>query len=541
MARGLREGAVALMLVLAGPGSPALAQSGSPIDRERADRAPPLAPPPLRDAPAAATRVEAGDEAAAPIATVSFAGTHVPLVVAEAVRPFVGRPATRATLQALVDAMSEAYGRSEVALFTIVVPAQDLSSGDVRILVAEGHLETVLLTGEVTGRRLDLVRAYADRLVRQRPTRRATLERYLSLIRDIPGLKVRTRLETGEGPGGVRMIVALDYSRPTVSLSFDNRTTRQVRDGQVQAIARGYGLLREGDMTELTAAASVNFRDLIYAGVTHSTPLGSEGTRLTLTGGLLETRPPASGITGEAQAFGVTLSHPLIRGYRRNLTLSLAWDGLNSDNAAFGSLIASERTRAVRAAAAYAQTGRRRAFSASVTASRGLDMLGARVPAAIGKAGFAKANGRAAFDQALGRRAVLRLRASGQWTRDRLPVAERFQVGGADYGRAFETGLISADRGYAASGELALRPLRAGRLAGSEVYGFADYAAVRLLPRPGAAGRNFDLASAGAGVRLAFTDKAMLELELARTLDRPYPGYASNWRVSLGWRISLRP
>lgn len=524
---------------LAAPFS-AAAQTGSPIDRERADRTLPQAPPPVVDAPAAATRVDAGDDAAPPIANISFEGTNVPERVARAVQPFIGRPASRANLQALVGAMTEAYGRTEVALFTIVVPEQDLSTGNVRVLVAEGHLEAVVLTGEVEGRPLRLVRAYAERLTRQQPTRRATLERYLSLIRDIPGLDVRPTLTTGQGPGGVRMVLALDYKKPSLTFSFDNRTTQLVRDGQFQARARAFGTLREGDETELNAAASVDFDDLLYVGLTHSTPIGTEGTRLALSGGLLRTRPPG-GLSGEAKTLGLTLSHPLIRSYRRNLAVSLSLDGLNSDNAAFGSLISSERTRAVRAAAGYSQTGRRRALSAGITASRGLDILGARIPAATGEPDFYKLNLRAGLDQAVGRRAVLRLRGAAQWTRDPLPAAERFSVGGAEFGRAFETGLINADRGYAGLAEFAFRPLRAGRFAQSELYGFTDYAAVRFLARPAFAGQDLDLGSAGAGLRLAFTDKAMLELEAARTIDRPYPAYPSGWRFSVGWRISLRP
>jgi hemolysin activation/secretion protein len=520
---------------------PAAAQTGSPIDRERADRAQPQAPALVRETPAAATRVDACDEAAPPISNIAFEGTEVPLAVGQAAQPFVGRPATRATLQALVGAMSEAYGRTQVALFTIVVPEQDLSGGNVRVLVAEGHLEAVLLTGEVEGRELRLVRAYAGRLTRERPTRRATLERYLSLIRDIPGLEVNASLQMGEGPGGVRMVLALDYKRPTLSFSFDNRTTRLVRDGQFQGRARGYGLIREGDETELNAAASVDFNDLLYVGLTHSTPIGTEGTRFALTGGFLRTRPPNSGIRGEAKTLGLVLSHPVIRSTRRNLSVSLSLDGLNSDNAAFGSLIASERTRAVRAAAGYSQTGQRRAFSAGLTGSLGLDILDAAVPAAIGEPDFFKLNARGGLDQAVGRRAVLRLRGAGQWTRDPLPAAERFSVGGAEFGRAFETGLINADRGYAMLGEFGFRPIRSGRFAASELYGFADYAAVRFLPRPALPGLDLDLASAGGGVRLAFASRAMIEFEVAHTVDRPYPLYPSDWRFSVGWRLSFRP
>lgn len=532
------------LLAIAGLGGPLAAQTSTPLDRDRVDRAQPVAPAPALDSiapPSAAVSVAAGDESAAPIQGIAFEGTEVPAIVAEAAQAFIGQPATRANLQALADAMSRAYGRSQVALFTIAIPDQDLSTGTVRVQVAEGHIETVMLTGEVEGRPLRLVRAYADRLTRERPTSRRRLERYLSLIQDIPGLRVQSSLEMGEGAGGVRLVLALDYRRPTASVSFDNRTTRLVRDGQFNAVARGYGLLREGDETQLNAAASVNFRDQLYVGASHSTPLGFEGTRLAGNVGYLKTRPRGTGRTGEATSFGLTVTHPVIRGYRRNMAASLAFDGLNSEDAAFGSLIATERTRAVRAAVGYAQTGERRAFSGGLTVSQGLDLLGANVPAAIGEAAFFKVNGRATFDQALGRRAALRLRASGQWTRDALPAIERFSVGGIDFGRAFETGILSADRGIAGLGELAFRPIRSGRFAGTELYGFGDIAKVRLQPRPGFTGANFDLASAGAGVRLAYTERAMIELEYTRTLDRPFVGYASDWRLSVGWRISIRP
>ncbi len=531
-------------LALLACASAAGAQTSTPIDRDRVDRTQPVAPPPLADAPSApagAISIEAGDEAAAPIRTIAFQGTDVPGVVARAALEFVGQPATRANLQALTDAMSRAYARSQVALFTIAIPEQDLSAGEITVWVGEGHLEAVLLTGEVEGRPLRLVRGYAERLTRERPTSRRTLERYLSLIQDIPGLAVQSRLEMGEGPGGVRLVLALDYRRPTLSASFDNRTTRLVRDGQFQVTGRAYGLLREGDETQIVAAASVDFDDYIYLGASHSTGLGNDGLRLTGSVGHLVTRPPATGRRGEATSFGLVLAYPMIRAYRRNLTLSVAFDGLDSQDAAFGSLIATERTRALRAATGYAEVAERRAFSAGLTISRGLGVFGADVADAVGDMTFFKVNGRAGFDQALGRRAVLRLRASGQWTRDPLPAIERFAVGGADFGRAFETAIVSADRGLAGLGEIGWRPMAAGRFAASELYGFVDIAAVRLLSRPGFAGRDFDLASAGAGVRFAWTDKAMIELEYARTIDRPFAGYASDWRLSVGWRVSLRP
>lgn len=538
----IRHAIVAALML--GASVVAQAQTSTPLDRSRVDRnqpTGPTAPPERARTPGAALRVEAGDATAAPIRNIRFEGASVPLVVARAAQAFIGRPANRANLQALAEAMSEAYARSEVALFTIAIPEQDLSAGDLSILVAEGHIESVILTGEVEGRPLRLVRRYADRLTRERPASRRTLERYLSLIADIPGLTVRSELQLGDTPGGVRLILALDHHRPTLAFGFDNRTTRLVRDGQFSAVARGYGLLREGDETRIDGSASVNFSDQLYLGLTHSTPLGYEGTRLALNAGFIQTRPAGTQLRGRARSLALTLTHPLIRSYRRNLTLSLALDGTDSDDAAFGSVIANEQVRAVRAAAGYAQSSPRRVIGAGLTVSRGLDGLGADVPADSGDASFWKVNGRATLDQAVGRRATLRLRASGQWTRDPLPAIERFAVGGPDFGRAFETGLISADRGLAGLAEFAWRPIAGGPLSGSELYGFGDWAAVRLLERPGIAPRNFDLASAGAGVRVAWGDRALVELEYARTVDRPFTGYPSDWRISVGWRLSIRP
>jgi hemolysin activation/secretion protein len=523
----------------------ALAQTSTPIDRGRIDRDRPDTGERLPDAtqapplPASTGRVDA-EAVAVPIRSIRFEGTSVPAVVAAAAQDFVGQPADKPTLQRLVASMTLAYGRSPVALFTIVVPAQDLSTGDLRIAVGEGHVEAVILSGEVEGRPLTLVKSYADRITRERPTSRRTLERYLSLIRDIPGLKVDATLKTGSGPGGVRVILKLDYKRPTLTFGFDNRTTRLVDDGQFQANARAYGLLREGDFTELALATSIDARDYRYAGLSHSTPIGTDGMRLSLNAGYLETRPSDTPIRGEAKTLGLTLSYPLIRSYKRNLTLSSGVDGINSDNAALGSLIASERTRALRVAAGYGQSTGRLSLSGSASVSRGLSMLGARVDAILAETTFTKLNARFGIDRSLGKSIVARLRGSGQWTRDRLPAVERFSVGGPDFGRGFENALISADRGLAGLAEIAWRPAPKGAFRASELYGFADMAKVRILPRGAFTGANVDMGSAGGGVRFAWGEKARLELEAARPVNDPYPGYVRKWRFSIGWKLALR-
>src|SRR3546814_21054985 len=89
--------------------------------------------------------------------------------------------------------------------------------------------------------------------------------------------------------------------------------------------------------------------------------------------GYLRTRPKNIPVRGEATSAGLTLSYPVKRSYEENIYLSLGLDGINSDQALFGQLIASNHTRAVRGSASWSKADARRALSAMLTVSRGLD------------------------------------------------------------------------------------------------------------------------------------------------------------------------
>ncbi len=524
--------------------APAHAQLPTPLilDQNRVDRIQPAAPPAR---PRVETRIApqidvADDAAAVSIRGIRFEGTKVPLAVARAAERFVGQPARRATLAALAKAMSDAYTTADVALYTVRVPQQDFAGGIVRIGVSEGYIEGVAITGDVDGRKLTLIKAYADRLSREKPLTRTALERYLSLIRDLPGLTLDAQLLRGITPGGVKLVLGLKQRGHEFTFGVDNRTTQSLGDAQGQATLKFYGTLREGDETDFVTASSTDLRRYRYASLAHSSPLGANGARLGATFGYLATRPNNSPLRGEAKLASLTLSAPLIRSYKRNLTLSASLDGVDSDNAAFGSLIAQEHTRAARVAAAFSDVGTNRVIGAAATLSQGLDIIDARVVQPFAETGFRKLNVRASYDRTLSKAIVARLRASGQATSDRLPAVERFAVGGAEFGRAFDAAVLSADRGVAGSGELAWRPNVSKALAASELYSFVDGAKVHFVRRGPVPGASYDLASAGAGVRLAYRERASLEVEGARSIDRPYPGYDDDWRVSVAWRLSLK-
>lgn len=512
------------------------------------DGRPPLAPDRSRDPlPDPAPRdvalgtVELGARPDVTIREIRFVGAGVPANVARAAQRFVGRRASADNLAKLAAAMTRAYNRSSVALFTLVIPEQDLSDGIVTVASAEGYIGSVTLSGESESGPAPLIARMAAPLTAERPLPRARFERALGNIADIPGVAVTPRLALGGEQGAVALDLAVDAKRPTLGLGFTTRTSRFANDGIVDANARGTSLLRSGDETRLSGAAAVNFRSLLYLAARHSTPLGAGGTRAELSGAALRTRPEGLAIDGEAWSAGFALTHPVVRAARRNLVAVIRVDYLDSKNALFGSTIAAEKSWIAGGSLAFRLSEDRTAVGARIGVAKGLDIAGARVDPAIGEVGFAYADVGVEANQSFGKAVIARIAATGRWSRDRLPAAQRFSVGGATFGRAFDDGLVSGDRGYAAFGELALRPIQNGRMAKSEIYAFADYADVRLAARASTSAAAFRLGSWGGGLRLSYADNATIGLELADAWKQPVPGFGQDLRVALSWKLSIRP
>ena len=504
-------------------------------ERERVEPDTPSGSPAVPDG---MTSVDASGLTGEPIRQVSFEGTAVPAIVADAAQPFIGAPLTKRSLTALVDALSDAYRASDIALFTLVVPEQTFEKGKVRVLVAEGHIEQVMLSGELTKGEQALVAAHVSRIQSSRPASRAALQRNLLLLDDIPGLSVRQKVLNGTGQSAVRLQLDAEQKRTEFSIGYDSRTTQLIDQGQLSGKATAFGVFRAGDETRLDVASSTNIDAFRYAGLQHSTPLGTNGTRATIGAAKLDSFADGTGISGEATLYSAGLSHPVIRSAQQNLNAALTLDALNSNNAALGSLIATERTRGLRGLLSYDHSNDNRSAGLSLKVSQGLDILEARSSDPVNELEFIKAEVGAQFAQRIARQYFLRLSARGQWTDDPLPANERFSVGGPNFGRAFENGLINADCGVSVLLETAWRPFKDGAFTRSEIYTFADYSTVEFIDR---AVGSADLGSAGIGIRATYKKIGQFGIEASRPYNVPAPTYDEDWQVAVSWRIRYDP
>ena len=452
--------------------------------------------------------------------------TLPPAALDAAARPFVGRTIDRAGLQAIADAMAKVYEGSDIALYNINVPDQDFAGGALKLQAVEGYIQKAEFKGPAHGPGLKLARAYAAKLQAERPLKRSDLERYVSLMRDIPGLNPEMQLTPGEGDGAVTLEIDPKAQRVQAAVSINDRGTAFLGRTQVQADVYLNSLIRSGDQTRLSVALPTDIDRFQLYGFGHSQPIGEDGTTVQVYGSYLRTRPQGLDVQGRAYSLGAQVSHPLIRGYRQNLYVSASLDGLNSHNAFFGQELSNERTRVVRAALAYSLTTGKSVLLASATASFGLSGLGAREDPLLAKADFHKVNLKLAYNHALGSNWVVRLNSSAQLTSDLLPASEQFSLGGEEFGRAYEASYLVGDEGYGVSGELAYVITKGlpTAVANSELYAFADKGAVRYRSRLGLPTEDLSLASAGGGVRVPIKKHVTVQVEAARGLESPLPG-----------------
>ena len=523
-------------------------------DGERSDIRAPLVPPP-GPAPDIATppRVDAAAAPETSIADVAVLGAVGlgPAALRPVLQPFVGRRIRQDTLAALSTAVGDAYRQAGYALYGVVVPQQDFARGLVVLRAVEGQVEEVAFEGDTEGADFSLLRAYADRIIAERPLRQATLDRYILLMQDVAGRKLQTRLELLPKPGAVKLVVTVQRTSVRIGLGLDNLGAGILGHVQGAVSATVNSMLREGDSTRIAYGAPSDLHRFTFLSARHQQPIGSDGFTLAASFGYLRTRPASnSTLDGTATTFGLQAVYPLIRRPRETAQVFAAFDVLDSHSLAFGQLVSNEATRVVRLGGAYARANEADTRVGTITGilNQGIDGFGARQRLGFyyGQPEFTKLTLQATLQQDLWpRRLILRLRASAQYAGDRLPASELFTYGGVTLGRGFDAATLFGDRAVGGSAALAvpLKPMLTeaavtrglgntvgAMLLGTEFYGFVDGARVaNLSPVPAPRGNR--ASSAGFGFRVPVMEETKLDIELAKPIVTPlYSKVSDDWR-----------
>lgn len=571
-------GSSASLFILATLGAmPAAAQVAPPAaapTREEINRIPVA---PLGRAPSRLT-VEGGVERSpCPLADdrfkdISVAVTEVQFanlrgLPAEALRPayeaYLGKTVPIATVCEIRDAAATILRRAGY-LAAVQVPAQRIENGVIRFDVLMARLVAIQVRGDA-GKAEELIAGYLNELKDREVFNEQEAERYLLLARDLPGFDVRLTLRPANTvPGEVIGEVAVVKTPFIVDANLQNFGSHDV--GRWGGLLRTevYDILGVGDRLTAGFFATPQIKEQKVLQLAYDMRLGSEG--LTLGGRFtyawstpdLGAAAANTQLKSETLVAGLEAAYPFIRSQDVNLRGAAGLEYIDQD-VRFGQRgalapLTRDRLRVAYIRADFEMVDRdslisvagfsagepRWRIAGSLEARQGLDIFDATKPCRPLASCFVAGRIQPSRIEADTTAALIRFSGTGeyrptpeiafvlspraQYSRDPLLSYEEYSTGNYTVGRGYDPGTLIGDSGVGFQAEVRFGKLSPVSLTdlGWQPFMFFDQAWIwnRRPPQAPLSPDPQELSSFGGGVRLAYGDRARLDVTMAKALDK---------------------
>lgn len=480
--------------------------------------------------------------------------------VRELVAPFVGARKVYGDVQKALEALEGEYRRIGYGTVQVFVPEQELTTGVVRLLVSEGVIGKVTITGNKLFNN-ENVRASLPGLKEGVAPNMRKLSENVQLANENPAKQVEVTLGVSEEEGKVNARVDVREEDPErVYFTLDNtgaKTSGKHRIGvayQNANVGNSDQVLTLAYTTALDAPRGVKV-DIFSIG--YRLPLYSIGDSIDVIYGNSSTNTPASvlahggalALNGKGSVLGLRYNHIFPRDgeYSSKLILGLDYKYFNSRCTTAGvptpidppGVLASCTPYTLRPMTAT-YSGQRQKPGESIDFNIGLTHnlfpMGSRYPFPVGAASndrYSFVNSRQTSD----RFSALRVGGSyaaamfgdwmgravftGQYAQGPLPGGEQIGLTGVNTVRGFLERAVSADRGYVANLEL-YSPDYASSLGidGSlKGIAFYDWASGHNLAALATSFARANVASLGFGLRYNLKKDISARFDLARVME----------------------
>jgi hemolysin activation/secretion protein len=453
----------------------------------------------------------------------------------------------KVTLQAIYDLaqkITTKYGNDGYVISRAIVPPQQLNPGGatVRIQVIEGYVDKVQWPHALDKFR-DFFSYYTAKITAERPANIHTIERYLLLAGDLPGLHFKNSLKpSAANQGAATLIVEI-----TAESLFDWATRVDNRgppgQGPLEFLASVTlnNLLRVHDAFTFTYAGPFKPEELKYIYGQYSQVLNAEGLLFFVNGSDGWGRPEAQDGQFETRTkstvFETGLTYPLIRTRERNLSVTGLVFASHNEVDLEGPPPFPFNLDRLRGGRLKANGDWADPFNGinqvNVIASKGLQGLGSTDNGQIlasrlnGRVDFSKLEAMVTRVQQLPANFSFLASAYGQYAGTPLLNPEQCGYGGRVFGRAYDPSALVADECVEALAELRFDfPMLPKQLTQVQLYGFADKGWLHNLAPDVGTPRNMKAASAGGGLRLGWLNMFTAD----RSADKAVEGPRNDWR-----------
>ncbi len=443
------------------------------------------------------------------------------------------------TLQDIYDLAKQVtakYGADGYALTRAVVAPQKFAPhGAVPcITIVEGYIDKVEWPTSLARYR-DFFTHYAAQITAERPVNVRTIERYLLLASDLPGLKFSASMKPSKTHPGASTLVVEVTEKPLDLLGrVDNRGTQARGPVQVMASATVNNLLKVHESLNVTWAATTQLKELEYFAAGYRQVLTAEGLWAFVNASYGFGKPGTAQLElleykTKSTVLEAGLASPFIRSRERNLTITGLVFASNSDSDIFSSAFQVDRLRGARFKLDGDVADRLLGVNQfSLAFSQGLSGLGSTgndnpIPSrTAGRVDFTKVEASISRTQPLFDRFSAFGSVYGQYGFTSLLTPEQCGYGGRFYGRAFDPSQLLGDRCFETVGELRYDlPSFVSLLTHAQLFGFADYGKVwTIAPAVGTDASN-DAASVGGGVRFGLLNYFNADLSVAKAVSGP--------------------
>lgn len=453
----------------------------------------------------------------------------------------VGKAVPVTAIYDLAQRITAKYGADGYVLSRAIVPPQELSphGAVVRIQIIEGYIDRVEWPPALAKYR-DFFSYYAAQITAQRPINVKTLERYLLLAGDLPGLKFTNSLKASKSnPGAATLVVEVAEKPVDLFARIDNRGTRARGPQEYLASMTVNNLARMHESLTLSTAGAFQFNELQYYQASYRQVLTGEGLTIFLNNSYTRSKPGTDILRlldykTRGDLFEAGVLYPFIRSREKNLIATALFFMSNDRSDILDSLNTLDRLRGFRLKTDFDFVDPIRGVNQiNLVLSQGIEGLGSSssssttLSRANGRPDFTKVEATVSRLQPLPANFSVLLAAYGMWTRTPLLAPELCGYGGRNFGRAFDPSELVADTCVELLAELRYDiPHTLPALTQLQLYSFADRGWLHnLAPVPGTP-ENVDGASVGGGLRLGVQPGLTADLSAAKGVA----GIRDDWR-----------
>jgi hemolysin activation/secretion protein len=456
-------------------------------------------------------------------------------------RDLIGREVPVTAIYDLAQRITAKYGADGYVLSRAIVPPQELSprGAVVQIQIIEGYIDRVEWP-PVLAKYRDFFSQYAAKITAERPINVKTLERYLLLASDLPGLRFTNSLRASpRNPGAATLVVEVVEKPVDLLARIDNRGTKARGPLQYFTSINLNNLGRVHESWTLATAGAFQVTELQYWMAGYRQVLSSEGWTVFVNNNYTNSKPGTEILKlleykTRGDLFEAGTSYPFIRSREMNLVATALFFMSNDRSDILSTLNTLDRIRGVRLKSDFDFVDQLRATNQiNLVLSQGIQGLGSsergdlNLSRASGDPAFTKIEATFTRVQPLPANFSVLLAAYGMWSRTPLLSPELCGYGGRVFGRAFDPSELVGDTCLELLGELRYDIAHSFQnVTQLQLYSYADAGWLHnLAPVPGTP-ESVDGASVGGGLRVGLQPGLTVDLSAAKGVA----GIRDEWR-----------